>query len=64
MLKGVKQIYAVGMHYMDFFQLLQITDNNLLLMADSDKITYNFTFFHFTKVFLTCRLCTPEGKKG
>lgn len=37
MLKGVKQIYAVGMHNMDFLQLLQINDNNLLLMADTIK---------------------------
>lgn len=39
------------------------TDNYLILMADTDKISDNFTFLYFIK-FVTCSLCTVEGKKG
>lgn len=37
-----------------------MTDDYLLLMADTDKITDNVIFLYFKK-FLTCSLCTPEG---
>ena len=35
----------LGMHDMDFFQPISITDNYLLLTANTDKITVNLTFY-------------------
>lgn len=40
-----------------------MTDDYLLLMADTDKITDNVIFLYFKK-FLTCSLCKPEGIKA
>lgn len=51
------------MHIIDF-SFLSITHKYLLLVADIDKTTDNFTFLFFKKKFITCRLCTPEGKKA
>ena len=49
------------MHRWGFYS----TDTDyLFLMADTMKIIVNFTFLYFKKKFLTCSLCTPEGKKG
>lgn len=45
---------------MDFFQ--PTADNYPLLTADADN-RYNFTFLYFKDKLITCRLCTPEGKK-
>ena len=36
-------LYTAGMHDMDFFQPVLITDNYLLFTANTDKITDNFT---------------------
>lgn len=33
-------------------------------MADTDKLINNFAFLYFLKMFLTCRLFTPEGEEG
>lgn len=41
-----------------------MTDDYLLLMADTDKITDNVIFLSFKKKFITCSLCTPEGIKA
>lgn len=35
----------VEMHNMYFFQLKSVTDNDLLLTADADKITSTFLYF-------------------
>lgn len=35
---------------MDVFQPVQITENPLPLMANTDKITDNFTFLYFNNV--------------
>lgn len=35
-----------------FFQLIQITNNYLLLMANTNKITDHFTFSYFKKEFI------------
>lgn len=40
-----------------------MTDDYLLLMADIDKTTDNFTLLYFKKV-ISCSFCTPEGEKG
>lgn len=48
-------------HNTDFPQLTQIIITNiyyLLLMVDTDKFILHF------KKFITCSLCTPEGRKG
>ena len=34
------------MHDVELFQLITITDNNLLLMVHAHKITDNFTFLY------------------
>ena len=38
-----------GMHGMNFFQPLRIADSCLLLMADINKMTVNFTFLYFKR---------------
>lgn len=48
---------------MDLYQLIQITDNHLLLLANTDTITENFTFLYLRKKFTTCSLCTPGGEE-
>ena len=35
-----------------FLQLILITDNDLILVADTDKITNNFTFLYFKWKFM------------
>lgn len=38
------------MHNIDFFQLILIPDNYLLLMTDTDKKTDDFMFLYFLKI--------------
>lgn len=49
------------MHNMDLFHPILITGNNLLLMANTKKITSNFLFLYFEKEVI---LWTSEDKKG
>lgn len=46
-----------------FFLSDTMTNNYQLLMADSDKITNNFTFLCF-KELVTFSFCTSDGQKG
>lgn len=49
---------------MDFFVSADTKKHNnyLLVMTDTLKITDHLKFFYSEKKFLTCSLCTPEGK--
>lgn len=47
-----------------FCQPISISDNHLLLMANTDKTTDHFIFLYFTKKLIACSLCTSESKTG
>lgn len=47
-----------------FFSTDTNTNNYVLVMVDTDKITNNFTFLVFwKKELITCSVCTADGKK-
>ncbi len=52
------------MHTVDFSQPVLTVSNYLILVADADKITDNFTFLHFEKQFMPCSSSTPNTEKG
>lgn len=46
-----------------FFQLIQISDNNLLLTANTSKTASDSTIFNFKKKFIISSLCICEDKR-
>ena len=45
-------LHFIGMHEMDLFQATLITDNYLLLMANTDKITVTVYLALFYQLYL------------
>lgn len=57
------RIITMDAQYINSFQQVPITDNYIVLLANTDNITDNFTFLCFRQQFITF-VCTPDGKKG
>lgn len=57
---GESILYVLIRYFLDSASRVELS----FLMADTSEPSDNLTFLHFIKKYITCGLCSPEGKKG